>query len=67
MIPWKSIGSASIKEKPEGKAQVASVILKDGQKKEIGGVCNVFPKLTDVERFVGQVNSRLQAVTDEAD
>lgn len=30
---------------------------------EIGGVANVFPRRADVERFVAEVNDRLDATT----
>ena len=66
LIPWRDIGGASIKDRPAGKPQVASVILKGGRKNlDIGGVNNVFPKRADVERFVEQVNLRVRTVDGE--
>ena len=63
LIPWDNVVGASIKEKPEAKPQVASVILKGGRKSmDIGGVNNVFPKRADVQRFVDQVNMRVREV-----
>ncbi len=60
LMPWRDIGGASIKERPAGKPQVASVFLKSTNKTmEIGGVANVFPKRAAVERFVGEVNERV--------
>lgn len=60
LIPWANVAEVSVKETNEGKSKVASVILKDrGKKLDIGGVCNVFPKREDVERFVEQVYSRI--------
>lgn len=67
LIPWKNIGGASIKERRDGKAQVASILLKDKQKSvDIGGDANVFPKRSDVERFVQQVNERVHAANGPA-
>ncbi len=64
LIPWTNIGSAAVKEVREGKAQVASVLLKDRNKTvEIGGVANVFPKRTDVERFVRLLTERVHAAS----
>ena len=63
LIPWANIVEASVKEKPEGKPQVASVVLKAGRRTlDIGGVGNVFPKRADAERFVDQVNQRVRTV-----
>ena len=62
LIPWSDIGGASTKERPAGKPQVASVRLRSKNKTvEIGGVANVFPKRADVERFVAEVNERVDA------
>ncbi len=64
LIPWPTIQEASVKDLPEGKPQIAFVVLKDKQRPmSIGGVCNVFPKRADVERFVEQVNSRVRAAS----
>jgi len=60
LLPWRDIGGASIKERPAGKPQVASVLLRSPNKTvEIGGVANVFPKRAAVERFVREVNERV--------
>ena len=64
LIPWSDIGGASIKEHPAAKPQIASVLLRGKNKTvEIGGVANVFPRRADVERFVAEVNDRLDATT----
>jgi hypothetical protein len=60
LIPWSDIAGASVKERPTSKPQIATVVLRSKKKTvEIGGVANVFPRLADVERFVQQVNERL--------
>jgi hypothetical protein len=60
LLPWRDIGGASVKERPAGKPQVASVVLTSTNKTvEIGGVANVFPKRAAVERFVQEVNERV--------
>lgn len=60
LIPWGDIGGASIKERPTGKPQIASVLLRSKNKTvEVGGVANVFPRRADVERFVEEVDERL--------
>jgi len=62
LLPWRDIGGASVKERPAGKPQVASVFVKSKNKTvEIGGVANVFPTRATVERFVGEVNDRVGA------
>jgi len=62
VIPWSDIGRASIMELPEEKPQIASVFIKSKNKTvQIGGVANVFPKHKDVERFVAEVNDRVDA------
>ena len=59
LIPWDKIGGASVVKVPEGKRQIAAVLLRDKPKDmRIGGVADVFPTRSDVERFVGQVNAR---------
>jgi predicted RNA-binding Zn-ribbon protein involved in translation (DUF1610 family) len=66
LIPWRDIGGASIKDRPAGKPQVASVVLKSKNKTvDIGGVANVFPTRADVEQFVRHVTERLDAADDE--
>jgi len=66
LIPWCDIGGASIKDRPAGKPQIASVFRKSKNKSvEIGGVANVFPNRTDVEHFVRQVMERLDSADDE--
>ncbi len=67
LIPWRDIGGASIKERPAGKPQVASVFLRSTNKTvEIGGVANMFPKRAAVERFVQEVNERVGVGSDDA-
>ena len=64
LVPWSDIGGASIKDRPAGKPQVASVLFRSKNKTvDIGGVANVFPKRADVERFVAEVNDRVDATT----
>ncbi|MCP4246338.1 MAG: hypothetical protein GY778_04745 [bacterium] len=66
VIPWTNIGRAAVKDRPEGKPQMASIFLKDKNKHvTIGGPANVFPTRADVERFVGQVNERIGAAPAE--
>jgi hypothetical protein len=68
LIPWRDIGGASIKDRPAGKPQVASVFLRSKNKTvDIGGVANVFPKRTDVEHFVRQVTERLDSAENEGE
>jgi hypothetical protein len=68
LIPWRDIGGASIKDRPAGKPQVASVFLRSKNKTvEIGGVANVFPKRADVGHFVRQVMERLDSADDEGE
>ena len=60
LIQWSEVGGASIKERPPGKPQIASISLRGKNKTaEIGGVANVFPRRGDVERFVQEVNARV--------
>jgi predicted RNA-binding Zn-ribbon protein involved in translation (DUF1610 family) len=64
LIPWNDIGRASIKKRSARKPQIASVFLRSKNKTvEIGGVANVFPRRTDVERFVAEVNDRVNATS----
>ncbi len=64
LIPWNEIGGASIMERPQNKAQLASVFLaKRKRNVGVGGLHNVFPTRADVVRFVGQVNERVEAQT----
>lgn len=64
LIPWRDVGRASIKKRSARKPQIALVFLNRKNKTvEIGGVANVFPRRTDVERFVAQVNDRVNATT----
>lgn len=66
LIPWTNVGGVSVKERPEGKPQIAAVFLKDKQKSiDIGGGANVFPTQADVNRFVDQVNERIGAANGE--
>lgn len=59
LIPWASIGGASVKKTRTGKPQVASIQFIERKRNiDIGGVNNVFPTRGDVERFVNQVNER---------
>lgn len=66
VIPWESIVAASVKGRPDDRAQVASVV-RNGEHRnlELGGVNNVFPTRADVERFVEQVNTRARAAYSE--
>jgi predicted RNA-binding Zn-ribbon protein involved in translation (DUF1610 family) len=61
LILWDNIGSASFKQIPEGKPQIAEVFFKDKQKNvSIGGIANIFPTPAHVERFVEQVKARIR-------
>ena len=61
LIPWNNIGSASFVPIPEDKPQAALVFFKNKKKNvSIGGVANVFPTVTHVMRFVGQVRARIR-------
>lgn len=65
LVPWDDIDSASIKEQPEGRPQIAGVLLKRSHKiLTIGGVANVFPTQVDVARFVRQVMERVGSTID---
>ena len=67
LMPWSDIGGASARQRPAGKPQIASVFLRSRNKTvEIGGVANVFPRRGDVERFVAEVNDRVDAKKDES-
>jgi hypothetical protein len=60
LMPWRDIGGASIKERPAGKAQIATLFLTSTNTTvEIGGFANVFPTRAVVERFVQEVNERV--------
>jgi len=65
LVPWSDIGSASIKERPVGKPQVASVYIASQKKTvEVGRMANVFPRRADVEHFVAEVNDRVYSPPD---
>lgn len=60
LIPWHDIGGAAIEDRPDGKPQVASLNMSNTTSTlKIGGVVNVFPKRSTVERFVDEVNERV--------
>jgi hypothetical protein len=62
LISWNDIGAVSVKELPEEKPQVAIVVIKSKKRLvPIGGMANVFPKRADVERFVRQVQERIES------
>ncbi len=62
LIPWCDIGSASVKDRPTGKSQVALMFLRSKNKQVcLGGFANLFPHRADVERFVNEVNRRREA------
>ncbi len=61
LVPWQDIDVVSIKDREPEKAQVACVSFKKRRRKlSIGGLHNVFPTRADVERFVEQVNERVE-------
>ncbi len=61
LMPWTDIRKASVKDVPEKKPQVALLRLKQSAKVlPIGGIYNVFPTRAHVERFVAQVNRRVE-------
>lgn len=68
LIPWVDIGEVIVKNQPPRKRQIASVYNKTNRKLiVIGGVCNVFPNRSEVERFFGQIAERVQMTSEETE
>ncbi len=65
LIPWSGVSKPSVKHRAEGKPQIASLYLKSKKTDvDIGGMANVFPRRSDVERFVSLVQERIESQGD---
>ncbi len=68
LVPWANIHEATVTRRPESLQDIACVKIKDRLlPRYIGESVRVFPTRADVERFVAQVNARVEASREPRD
>ena len=64
LIPWERVRSVALKQRADHKAQTVILSLREPYKtQDVGGTYNFFPTRLDAERFLNQVNARIQTGT----